>query len=261
MMKKLFWIVLLANMLLFVAVQRDWLEWGELAPQAQPALHADQISLLDARQAAVAVTLASSVPGGSALGISAPDASSSVASAPSAIVPPLAASAVVAKPGTLTCWEWGDFSGADLARAQTALSALQLGDKLTQHQIEHDTGYWVYFPPLKNKAAINQKIKELKARGINEYFVVQNAGPWQNAISLGVFKTQEAAQLFLDKMRSKKVRSAQIGQRASKFSVTLFRLREIGILTEVKLSALQKDFAGSEFKQVACAQSGAPSAH
>lgn len=237
-MRKLFWILLLANVVLFAAMQRGWLGWGERASQSQPALNEDMIRLQDVPQSASIVALPAFVPAAASLAVSAP-----------AATPPPA----VAKPNSLACLEWGDFSGSDLTRAIAALTALQLGDKLSRYQVEHDTGYWVYIPPLKNKAATNKKIGELKARGITEYFIVQNAGQWRNAISLGVFKTQEAAQHFLDEMRSKNVRSAQIGQRASKFKVTLFRLNGVGILTEVKLNSMQKDFAGSELKHVPCA--------
>lgn len=237
-MRKLFWILLLANVALFAAAQRGWLESGEPIRQAQPALNPDMIRLLGTLQSAPVTALP------------APTTTPSMASVlASAAAPPV----TTAKPATLACFEWGEFTGLDLSHATDALASLQLGNKLSQYQIEHDTGYWVYIPPLKNKAAVNQKIAELKARGITEYFVVQNADQWRNAISLGVFKTQEAAQKFMDEMRSKKVRSAQIGQRASKFKVTLFRLNEIGILTEAKLSAMQKDFVGSELKRIPCA--------
>ena len=237
-MRKVFWILLLANAALFAVMQRGWIGWGEQAPPAQPALHEDLIRLLDAPQSAPVAALPASVPVAASLA-----------------VPSIAAvsSPVAAKPNALACLEWGDFTGADLTRAMAALSAMQLGDKLSQHQVERGTGYWVYIPPLKNKAAVDRKIGELKARGITEYFVVQNAGQSRNAISLGVFKTQEAAQHFLDDLSKKAVRTALVGQRASKFKVTLFRLSGVGIMTEVKLSALQKDFPGSELKAVPCA--------
>ena len=239
-MRKLFWILLLANVVLFAAAQRGWLEWGEPMPQAQPALSPDMIRLLDTPQSAPHTALPASA---------ATPSSTSVPASTTAAPPPV----TTTKPATLACFEWGEFTGLDLSHAADALASLQLGNKLSQYQIEHDTGYWVYIPSLKNKAAVNQKVAELKARGITEYFVVQNADQWRNAISLGVFKTQEAAQKFMDEMRSKKVRSAQIGQRASKFKVTLFRLNEIGILTEAKLTAMQKDFVGSELKRIPCA--------
>lgn len=242
MTKKLFWILLLANVVLFAVMQRGWFGWGEQAPQAQPALHEDLIRLLDAPQSAPVAALPASVPAAVAVAVSSP------AAAPVAVSSPAAA-----KPNTLACVEWGDFSGSDLTRAKDALSAMQLGDRLSQHQVEHDTGYWVYIPPLKNKAVVKRKVSELRARSVREYFIVQEAGHWRNAISLGVFKTQEAAQHFLDELRNKGVRTAQVGQRASKFKVTIFRINGIGLLTEAKLAVMQKDFSGTELRHVPCA--------
>ena len=70
---------------------------------------------------------------------------------------------------------------------------MKLGDNLTQRSVEHNHGYWVYIPPLKKRANVEKKIAQLKERGIKDYFVVQEKGKWLNAISLGVFRTQEAA--------------------------------------------------------------------
>jgi len=107
----------------------------------------------------------------------------------------------------------------------------------------------VYIPPLKNRAAVNRKVGELKALGISEYFIVQSAGRWRNAISLGVFKTREAAQNFLNLLRTKGVHTAKVGERASKLKATIFRLNRIDAATEAKLTALQKDFAGSRVEE------------
>lgn len=235
-MKTLVWILLLGNMIFFAAMQ-----WGgslvadESAAQAQSPLHEEKISLLSA------------------------PLSKPTAVAPAQVVEELAASAPLEasvlsapKPGAL-CMEWGEFSGTDLARATTALSALQLGDKLGQRQVEYSIGYWVYIPPQKDKTAVNQKIAQLKARGIDEYFVVSDAGPWLNAISLGVFKTQEAAQHFLDELRRvKDVRSAQVGERASKLKATVFVLNGLDAKAAADLAEIQKDFPGSELKDIPC---------
>lgn len=234
-MKALVWILLLGNVIFFAVMQ-----WGgmlaadEQAAQAQPPLHEEKIGLLSAPQGKPVAALPASAP----VPVSAP------AEAPAMLT---------AKPG-VSCMEWGEFSGADLARATAALSTLQLGDKLSQRQIEYAIGYWVYIPPQKNKAAVNQKIAQLKARGVDEYFVVPDAGPWLNAISLGVFKTREAAQHFLDELRnSKGVRSAQIGERASKLKATLFVLNGLDAKTGAELARIQKDFAGSDLKDIPCA--------
>jgi uncharacterized protein YneF (UPF0154 family) len=233
MMRVLFWILLLGNVIFFAMMQWSGLQVGDQQTvQVQPALHEEQIRLLNMQKgAAPAAEPVSAIP----VHISA--VSATVATEPSAPV----------------CLEWGDFSGTDLARAMAALSALQLGEKLSQRQVEYNIGYWVYFPPLKDKAAANKKILQLKALGIAEYFVVPDAGPWLNAISLGVFKTQEAAQHFLDSLHAKGVRTAKVGERASKLKMTLFVLKGVDAAIEEKLGALQKDFAGSEIRKASCA--------
>lgn len=227
MMRTLFWILLSGNAIFFALMQWGGLQVGnQQTVQAQPALHEEQIRLLDMRQSTAVAAEVAAEP----------------ASAPGAVEPPAP-----------VCLEWGDFSGADMTRAAAALSALQLGGKLSQRQIEYSIGYWVYIPPLKDKASANQKVAQLKARGIVEYFVVPDAGPWLNAISLGVFKTQEAAQHFLDGLLIKGVRTAQVGERASKFKMTLFALDGVDAATEAKLAAIQKNFTGSEMRKVPCA--------
>ena len=260
-MRALFWILLLGNVILFAVMQRGGLWWGEQAYQPQPALHEEKIRLLDANQIASAKAVLDSA---TAL-VSANTHAQLAASAPIANHVPevstaMAASQVpAAKPApvaveknTSICLEWGDFSGTDLKRATGILSAMQLGDKLSKRQIEYDKGFWVYIPPQKNRTAVNQKIAQLKKRRVTEYFIIWDKGPLQFAISLGVFKTQDAAQNYLKELRAKDVRSAQIGERASKLKTTMFTLNKVDVLTEAKLAATKKDFPMSELKNIPC---------
>jgi len=258
-MRKLFWVLLLGNAVIFAVMQRGWLGWGEQEQQMQPALYGEKIRLLGEQQKAPA----KAQPAQFHPAAPAPAHPPAPAPEPAKITaPPVQPStlqmalnmAVPAsdKPDVPQCLEWGDFSGPDLERVTTALSAMQLGDKLSRYQIERDIGYWVYIPPLKNKAAVNRKVAELKALGISEYFVVQSTGHWRNAISLGVFKTRESAQHFLDHLRSQGVHTAKVGERASKLKATIFRLKGIDAATGEKLAAMQKDFTGSELRNIPC---------
>lgn len=264
-MRNLFWILLLANVILFAVMQRGGFGWGEQAEQPQPELNGDMIRLLPATQASPARPLPASpaqVPAPVATPVSAPVP---VRAPVPAVVPPAKvhtpspsplslnmAASEGTDPSKLICLEWGDFSGSDLARATAALSGLQLAGKISKRQIERDIGYWVYIPPLKDKAAVNRKIGELKKLGVKEYFVVQISGQWMNAISLGVFKTRDAAQNFLHDLHTKGVHSAKVGERASKLKATIFILNKVDAGTEAKLKAMQKDFAGSELTNVPC---------
>lgn len=250
-MRKLFWLLLLANVLLFAAVRQGWMVSGDQEPQAQPALNPGGIRLLNSAQNAVAIPAAAV----HAAAVHAVAPASAPAAAPAhphqaAPVQQPVAAAPQAEPA---CIEWGDFSGPDLIRVTEALAGLKLGDRLSQRQVERDAGYWVYIPPQKNKAAVKRKVAELKALGIGEYFVVQAGGRWHDAISLGVFKTQDGAQNYLNYLHTKGVHTAKVGARASKFKATVFSLNGIDAATAAKLAAMQKDFAGSELKRVACA--------
>ena len=274
-MRALFWILLLGNVILFAVIERGggW-GWGEQAYQPQSPLHEEKIRLLDANQSppasqslpvkAIPGSASSVVPVGALgqLAASAPIANHDpAASSAQAANPERAASQVpAAKPApvadkqhALICLEWGEFSGADLKRATDTLSTLHVSDNLSQRQIEFDKGYWVYIPPLKNKAAVNRKISQLKVRRVNEYFIVWDKGPLQFAISLGVFKTQDAAQNYLKELRAKDVRTAQVGERASKLKTTMFMLNSVDASIEAKLAATKKDFPESELKKIPCA--------
>ena len=70
--------------------------------------------------------------------------------------------------------------------------------------------YWVLVPPLANKAAAAKKAAELKQRGISDFYVVNDEGAHQFAISLALFKTEQGAQEFLSGLVKKGVKSAHI---------------------------------------------------
>ena len=71
----------------------------------------------------------------------------------------------------------------------------------------------VYIPPLKSKAEVERRIAELSEQGVTEYFAVENGGDMHNAISLGIFKSEEAANNYLQALRDEGAALAQVGRR------------------------------------------------
>lgn len=219
-MKWLFWLLLLVSLLFFAFMQWGGKLMGDgKNMQPQQALNAEKIVLLKTLPV-----------------LPAPASSPSVASIPA----------------QLACMEWGEFSGGDLARATAALDALKLGDRLTQRQVEHASGYWVYIPPRSDRAEADKKIAQLNALGVKDHFVVQEAGKWRNAISLGVFRTEDAAQKFLESIKGKGVISAIAGERMSKLAFTVFVLKTPDAGIAARVEELHNEFAGSELKKAAC---------
>jgi hypothetical protein len=149
------------------------------------------------------------------------------------------------------CLEWGAFVGGDAARAVQALEPLGLGTKLAQRKQEDVAGFWVYIPPLASRPAATQKAAELKRLGVGEYFVISDDPKWRNAISLGIFKTAEAASARLDALREKGVKNAISGAREMQLSKTYFQVRDANLTLAAKLNELKQGFAGTEVHECA----------
>ncbi len=171
--------------------------------------------------------------------------------------PKPAEQAKVPPPGLAVCLEWGLFAGPDVARAAAAIARLELPQTLVQRVVADVGGYWVYIPPLKSKADVDKKIGELKALGVTDFFAVQDQTPWRNAISLGIFKSEEAAKSFLAGLRAKGVRSAIAERRENFLKQMAYFVREPGAAMVARLAELQREFPGSEIKAVACPPDGA----
>jgi len=150
------------------------------------------------------------------------------------------------------CVEWGMFGGAEVARADAALAALELPADVLQRRVSDVDGYWVHMPPLKTRVEVDRKVGELKALGVEEFFVVQDAGPWRNAVSLGLFKNEEAAKAELERLRQRGVRSAMIVRREKLLKQVTFYLREPAAPTVARLTELQRDFPATEIRAAPC---------
>ncbi len=160
--------------------------------------------------------------------------------------------AVPAAPPPTACVEWGAFGGPDVARADGALAALALPADALQRRVSDIDGYWVHMPAMKTKAEVDRKLGELKALGVTDVFVVQDAGPWRNAVSLGLFKSEDAANAELERLRQRGVRSAVVTRREKFLKQVSYFVREPSVATIAQLTELQRDFPAVELKAVSC---------
>jgi len=173
----------------------------------------------------------------------APGAATAVLPAPAAVpLPPSVAT---------SCVEWGPFAGAEVARADAALSALGLPGGV-QRRITEVDGYWVHMLPMKTKGEVDRKVGELKALGVADFFVVLDAGPWRNAVSLGLFKNEDAARAELERLRERGVRSATVTRRERFLKQVAFVVGDPGVATMARLTELEKDFPTAEIKTGSC---------
>ena len=160
-------------------------------------------------------------------------------------LPPLAARPA---PVVLKCIEWGSFTLADASLAQAALEPLQLGGRLAQRRTEESAGWWVFIAPQGSRPAAQKKAAELKALAVDDYFVVQDEGPYRWALSLGVFRSEEAAQARLTALRAQGVRSAQVGPRETTISKVWLQVKAVDAGLYARLKEMARGMDGTELR-------------
>jgi len=224
-LKFIFWSLLAVNAVLF-AYGKGYLghfSGNEHEPQRlAQQLNADKLTIISAEKAN--------------------DASAAVAAAASA--------AAAAKPAAevLACLEIASFVLADARRFETLLAPLKLGDRQSRHNLPGTevAGYVVYMPPQGSKDGADRKAAELRALGVHNYFIMSDNTPLRWGISLGVFKTEAAAQNQLAALTKQGVRTAKIAPRMSGSKQLAFQFRDVDPDLKIRLDQLRSSFPASE---------------
>ncbi|MDH5552666.1 MAG: hypothetical protein OEX82_04975 [Nitrosomonas sp.] len=152
-------------------------------------------------------------------------------------------------PSHVPCIEWGGFVGTDLLQAESAMAELELGDQLSQVELDDVVIHWVYIPPFKTLLDAQTKINQLKILGV-ESFLVQKDSQWLNAISIAVLSDLNAAQKLLLELKDKGLSSVTIDERNLKQVKFVIREPETHIKEKMKL--LSQQFSNHELKVTEC---------
>jgi hypothetical protein len=164
---------------------------------------------------------------------------------------PEAQSVAAAPPPQIACYEWGSFSANSLPRARNILTKFSVEFTAKQQNTQEATRWWVYIPRQPSLQAAQAKVAELKALGVEEFFVVQEP-QWKHAISFGVFKDEQLATKLLEELRAKGVVSAVKGVRNQEKGQASLLINKMSSDIAVEIDRLKPDFPGSELKQVSC---------
>ena len=158
--------------------------------------------------------------------------------------PPPVPSAVALK-----CLEWGSFTLAEAPRAEKALEPLALGPRLAERRSDETAGWWVFIAPQPNRQAALRKAAELKNLGVEDYFIVQDEGPQRWALSLGVFRSEDAAQARLATLREQGVRSAQVAPRETVVPKVWLQVKDVDPALQSLLKEAARAIEGSELRE------------
>jgi hypothetical protein len=145
------------------------------------------------------------------------------------------------------CVEFSGIAAADAFRAREAFAALQLGARMTERRIEEITRYWVFMPAVRDRRAAETRMAEIRRQGVADLSIRPD-----NAISLGVFSTEEAARRFLASLEAKGIRGAEQGPFAKDLREMVMLVREPDSELLARLTLLQRDFPNAQLRAVPC---------
>ena len=140
-----------------------------------------------------------------------------------------------------SCIEVGNFDAADGRRFEAQLARLALGERLARRSVQELERHIVYIPPAPDKEGAERKAAELRRLGIDDFYVIQDNTDLRWGISLGMFKTSEAARLHLANLALKGVRTARIAARPGN-NKTAFQLRGLDAAGRATLAQIRLGF-------------------
>ena len=104
-------------------------------------------------------------------------------------------------------------NGIAIGTRMTMSGLRRIGITATRSRSETPEAWWVRIPPQRNRSEAERRVVELNLLGVSDTFIVQESGPNQNAVSLGLFKTENRARILLGQLRAKGVENAGIEPR------------------------------------------------
>lgn len=229
-MKLIFWALLAANAALFAYGQGylGKVEGGEREPQRlKSQLARERMVMLSAAEARAAAE-----------------------AAPAATEAPLAPEPEPAPVATIACTQAGSFAAPDARRFETRIERLGFGERQSRTSVPYQevTSHLVYLPPNGGKEGADRRVAELKEKGVTNYFVMQGEGPMKWAVSLGVFKTETAAQSLIAALGKQGVRGARVLPRGPQSTRAAWQFRDLTEEERTRLAGIADDFAGVQLR-------------
>lgn len=241
MLKFVFWALLAGNAVLFAYGQGylGKVEGGEREPQRlKNQLAGERMVMLTALEARAAAENAAV-------------AAVAEPSPPAVETPPEPVPAPAPAPQTIACTQAGLFAAADARRFETRINRLGFRDRQSRIGVpfQEVTSHLVYLPPNGGKEGADKRVAELKEKGVENFFVMHGDSPLRWAVSLGVFKSEAAAQGLVAALNKQGVRGVRVLPRGPQGTRAAWRFRDLTEEERTRLAGIADDFSGVQLSQ------------
>jgi len=149
----------------------------------------------------------------------------------------------------VACVQAGPFSTADARRFEARVARLGLTPRQSRIEMPYQevTSRLVYLPPNGGREGAQRRVAELRERGVTNFFIMQNdTSPLRYAISLGVFKSDGAAQKLVADLQRQGVRGVRILPRGPQVTRAGYQYRQIDAGERDRLTGIADNYNGVE---------------
>lgn len=150
------------------------------------------------------------------------------------------------------CIEIAPLSQEELARIRTALGTLGLDERTTVASVPATASWWVYIPPKASREQADKEVLRLNAAGIRDTYVVQEQSDMRHAISLGIFRTRDAAERFAEGVKAKGARNVSVDARPLQIRMSAVFVRDPDPAQTQRLLELKALFPGADIRASTC---------
>ncbi len=160
------------------------------------------------------------------------------------------------EPATTACLEVGNFALDEARKFENRLSPLELGDRQQRRNVAEQevSSFIVHIPPQASRAAAEKKADELRELGVTNFFILNDSSPLKWGISLGVFRTEAAAQAQLAALVKQGVQSARVAPRYASSKQVYFQFRNISEDAKARIEKIAAKFQEQETRSCSSAR-------
>ena len=149
------------------------------------------------------------------------------------------------------CVEWRNLTPDEFAQARDQLKAMTGERVMSFTEVPLSTRHWVIFPPLPSAESATAKLNEFVSAGLKDAFVVKD-GAWRNAISLGLYANDEAAQRRVREVEDKGVLGTRVELQPRQGTEFYFVIRSEDPDALKSLGEIKQAYPNSRQSRIAC---------
>ena len=153
-----------------------------------------------------------------------------------------------AEPAKESCVELGDFSATTAIKFESRLAKLKLPSLPLKQQVQSPQASLVFILPQSDEASANRRITKLRALGFTDVSVVREPLARRWGISVGLFTSPELAAAQLENLKKAGITDARIEEHPLNSARFSYQLKGYAGEDKPELKALIAEFSGTALR-------------